>query len=77
MINSDASAFVVSGYDGGKCKATTPIILHGGINSSRETSCIVHAGRAGAQSAYFVEKGIFPLDPRSQASEGKTCMTEL
>jgi hypothetical protein len=46
-----------------------------GINAFRETSCIVHAGRAGAQSAYLVEKGIlFPLidilrDPRPQRGE--------
>jgi hypothetical protein len=56
MTNSDVSAFVVSGYDGDICKATAPIILHGGINALRETSCIVHVGRAGAQSAYIVQK---------------------
>lgn len=61
-MNSDASALVVSGYDADKCKATTTIILRGGMNALREASRIVHAGRAGAQSAYFVEKGIlFPL----------------
>jgi hypothetical protein len=55
-MKSDVSALVVSGHDGDKCKATTPIILHGRINALRETSCIVHAGRAGAQAAYIVEK---------------------
>jgi hypothetical protein len=29
-----------------------------GINALREPSCIVHAGRAAAQSTYCVEKGI-------------------
>jgi len=33
-----------------------------GINALKEPSCIFYAGRAGAQSTYFVEKGIlFPL----------------
>jgi len=46
MMKNDVSAFVVSEYDVDKCKATTPIILHGRINALRETSCIANAGRA-------------------------------